>query len=93
MLAIHEATMEGCLADADPMTHDDALRAIIQEAAAARSALCENELVIRLDNILNMARTALDAKNGGDENGGAGNGGDPSSPLPSGRSPQQGRPR
>lgn len=37
-----------------------ALRAIIEEAAAARSALCENELVIRLDNILAIARAALE---------------------------------
>lgn len=41
------------------MTRDDALRAIISEAASARSALCENELVIRLDNILAIARAAL----------------------------------
>ncbi|WP_045581190.1 hypothetical protein [Azospirillum thiophilum] len=40
--------------------HGDALRAIIEEAAAARSALCENELVIRLDNILAIARAALE---------------------------------
>lgn len=51
------------------MTQADALRAIIQEASAARSALCENELVIRLDNIVAMAREALDA--------GSGNEGDP----------------
>ena len=42
------------------MTRDDALRAIISEAASARSALCENELVIRLDNILAIARAALE---------------------------------
>lgn len=41
------------------MTRSDALRSIIEEAAAARSALCENELVIRLDNILSIARAAL----------------------------------
>ncbi|WP_063635440.1 hypothetical protein [Azospirillum humicireducens] len=40
------------------MTRSDALRSIIEEAAAARSALCENELVIRLDNILAIARAA-----------------------------------
>lgn len=40
--------------------YGDALRAIIEEAAAARSALCENELVIRLDNILAIARAALE---------------------------------
>lgn len=44
------------------MTRDDALRAIISEAASARSALCENELVIRLDNILALARAALDGE-------------------------------
>lgn len=43
------------------MTHDEVLRAIIREAVAARSALCENELVIRLDNILALAQGALDA--------------------------------
>ncbi|PWC58104.1 hypothetical protein TSH7_24240 [Azospirillum sp. TSH7] len=42
------------------MTQCDALRAIINEAASARSALCENELVIRLDNILALARAALE---------------------------------
>lgn len=42
------------------MTRSDALRSIIEEAAAARSALCENELVIRLDKILTIARAALD---------------------------------
>lgn len=42
------------------MTQSDALRAIISEAASARSALCENELVIRLDNILALARAALE---------------------------------
>ncbi|MCG5240578.1 hypothetical protein [Azospirillum doebereinerae] len=41
------------------MTQDDALRAIIEEAIAARSALCENELVIRLDTILALARQSL----------------------------------
>ncbi len=40
--------------------YGDALRAIIEEVAAARSALCENELVIRLDNILAIARAALE---------------------------------
>ena len=44
------------------MTRSDALRAIINEAAAARSALCENELVIRLDNILAIARAALEGQ-------------------------------
>ncbi|QCG86881.1 hypothetical protein [Azospirillum sp. TSH100] len=43
---------------------NDALRAIISEAASARSALCENELVIRLDNILAIARAALDEQDG-----------------------------
>ena len=38
----------------------DALRAITGEAASARSALCEHELLIRLDNILALARNALD---------------------------------
>lgn len=46
------------------MTRSDALRAIINEAAAARSALCENELVIRLDNILAIARAALEEPDG-----------------------------
>nr|WP_295830108.1 hypothetical protein [uncultured Azospirillum sp.] len=41
------------------MTQSEALRAIINEAASARSALCENELVIRLDNILALAQAAL----------------------------------
>lgn len=41
------------------MTRDELLHAIIREAAAARSALCENELVIRLDNILALAQGAL----------------------------------
>ncbi|WP_434615451.1 hypothetical protein [Azospirillum sp. B2RO_4] len=44
------------------MTRDEALRAIISEAASARSALCENELVIRLDNILALARAALEGR-------------------------------
>lgn len=48
------------------MTQSDALRAIISEAASARSALCENELVIRLDNILAIARAALDGREGGE---------------------------
>lgn len=39
-----------------------ALRQILREAAAARSALCENELVIRLDNIMALAKAALDAQ-------------------------------
>lgn len=43
------------------MTYDETLRAIIREAVAARSALCENELVIRLDNIVELAQGALDA--------------------------------
>ncbi|WP_042442287.1 hypothetical protein [Azospirillum sp. B510] len=42
------------------MTRNDALRAIMREAAAARSSLCENELIIRLDNILAIARSALE---------------------------------
>ncbi len=42
------------------MTRRNALHSIIEEAAAARSALCENELVIRLDNILSIARAALE---------------------------------
>lgn len=42
------------------MTRRNALRSIMEEAAAARSALCENELVIRLDNILSIARAALE---------------------------------
>ncbi|MBP2302944.1 hypothetical protein [Azospirillum picis] len=37
----------------------EALRLIIREALAARSALCEHELVIRLDAILALARDAL----------------------------------
>lgn len=45
----------------------DALRSITREAASARSALCEHELVIRLDTILALARAALDAdKQAGD---------------------------
>lgn len=44
------------------MTRNEALRAIINEAASARSALCENELVIRLDNILAIARAALEER-------------------------------
>ena len=45
----------------------DALRAITHEAASARSALCENELMIRLDNILALAQAALgdDGSTGG----------------------------
>lgn len=46
------------------MTRSDALRSIMEEAAAARSALCENELVIRLDNILAIARAALEEGEG-----------------------------
>ena len=46
------------------MTRNEALRAIMNEAAAARSALCENELVIRLDNILAIARAALEGQDG-----------------------------
>lgn len=38
-----------------------ALRQILLEAAAARAALCENELVIRLDNIMALAEAALNA--------------------------------
>lgn len=36
-----------------------ALRQILLEAAAARAALCENELIIRLDNIMALAEGAL----------------------------------
>lgn len=43
------------------MVHDEVLQAIVREAIAARSALCENELLIRLDNILELAQGALDA--------------------------------
>lgn len=43
---------------------EDALRQIAREAAAARSALCENELVIRLDTILDRCATALDQPTG-----------------------------
>ncbi|KAA0580482.1 hypothetical protein FZ983_12980 [Azospirillum sp. B21] len=46
------------------MTRHNALHSIIEEAAAARSALCENELVIRLDNILAIARAALEEEEG-----------------------------
>ncbi|CAO3350863.1 hypothetical protein [Azospirillum palustre] len=46
------------------MKRNEALRAIMSEAAAARSALCENELVIRLDNILAIARAALQERDG-----------------------------
>jgi hypothetical protein len=42
-----------------------ALLAVSHEAAVARSALCENELVIRLDNILALARAALAEADGG----------------------------
>ncbi|WP_207485946.1 hypothetical protein [Arenibaculum pallidiluteum] len=42
----------------------EALRAAGQEAAAARAALCENELVIRLDTIQDLARKALDEEDG-----------------------------
>ncbi|WP_207456263.1 hypothetical protein [Azospirillum sp. SYSU D00513] len=42
----------------------DLLRRITHEAAAARSALCENELVIRLDNILALAGEALEGEEG-----------------------------
>ena len=45
--------------DREIRTLREALRSASHEAAAARSALCENELVIRLDNILALARTAL----------------------------------
>lgn len=41
-----------------------ALREIAREAAAARSALCENELVIRLDTILDRCAAALDRSGG-----------------------------
>lgn len=43
----------------------ETLRSITHEAAAARSALCENELVIRLDNILALARAALEGEERG----------------------------
>ncbi|MBF5093281.1 hypothetical protein F1643_01180 [Azospirillum sp. INR13] len=46
------------------MTRRNALCSIMEEAAAARSALCENELVIRLDNILAIARAALEEEEG-----------------------------
>ncbi|CAO3417816.1 hypothetical protein [Azospirillum endophyticum] len=46
------------------MTRSDTLRAIINEAISARSALCENELLIRLDNILAIARSALEEQEG-----------------------------
>lgn len=38
----------------------ETLRSIVQEAGSARSALCENELVIRLDTIIALATRALD---------------------------------
>jgi hypothetical protein len=38
----------------------ETLRAIVQEAGSARSALCENELVIRLDTIIALATRALE---------------------------------
>lgn len=47
----------------------EALRRILQEAAAARSALCENELIIRLDTITDLARKALEHGDGGDGSG------------------------
>lgn len=40
-------------------THRAAFRQILREAHAARSALCENELVIRLDAIVALAEKAL----------------------------------
>lgn len=43
---------------------EDALREIAREAAAARSALCENELVIRLDTILDCCTAALGRRTG-----------------------------
>lgn len=46
--------------DATAARQSGALRQIMHEAAAARAALCENELVIRLDNILALAKAALD---------------------------------
>lgn len=46
--------------DATTARQSDALRQIMHEAASARAALCENELVIRLDNILALAKAALE---------------------------------
>lgn len=36
-------------------THREVFRQILREAHAARSALCENELAIRLDTIVVLA--------------------------------------
>lgn len=44
---------------------EDALRDVAREAASARAALCENELVIRLDNILARSLEALKERGGG----------------------------
>ncbi|MCW2247667.1 hypothetical protein M2352_003301 [Azospirillum fermentarium] len=41
-------------------THRDAFRQILREAHAARSALCENELIIRLGTIVALAEKALE---------------------------------
>lgn len=38
----------------------DDFRSILQEAAAARSALCEHELIIRIDTIIALARAAIE---------------------------------
>ncbi len=43
----------------------DDFRSILQEAAAARSALCEHELIIRIDNIIALARTAIERDGNG----------------------------
>lgn len=53
------------LRDAGLARQRDALRQIMREAAAARAALCENELVIRLDNILALAKAALEPPDAG----------------------------
>ncbi|AWK89902.1 hypothetical protein [Azospirillum thermophilum] len=46
---------------------EDALRDVAREAASARSALCENELVIRLDTILARSLGALKETGSGPE--------------------------
>lgn len=45
--------------DARIQALEEALRTVALEAASARSALCENELVIRLDTILACCAAAL----------------------------------
>lgn len=42
-----------------------ALREILAQARAARSALCENELLVRLENIAREAEAALAAPDDG----------------------------